>query len=84
MYRRIIRKRAGIGRTRVTDFAEEGVFFKTSAYAHVRNFAKKGYVFVPRYGGENLLTIHEISAALTSSDSGSDWASEFAAAAWCR
>ena len=32
-------------------------------------------------GGENPLTIHEISAALTPSDSRSDWASESAAAA---
>ena len=31
-------------------------------------------------GGENSLTIHEIYAALTPSDSRSDWASEFAAA----
>ena len=51
MHRRIIRKRAGIGRTRVTDFAEEGVFFKTSAYAHVRNFAKeKGTFLYPGMG----------------------------------
>ena len=31
-------------------------------------------------GGENPLTIHNISAALTSGDSRSDWASESAAA----
>ena len=31
-------------------------------------------------GGENPLTIHEIYAALTPSDSRSDWASESAAA----
>ena len=31
-------------------------------------------------GAENPLTIHEIYAALTPSDSRSDWASEFAAA----
>ena len=31
-------------------------------------------------GGENPLTIHEISAALTPSDSRSDWATECAAA----
>ena len=31
-------------------------------------------------GGENPLTIHQISAALTPSDSRSDWASESAAA----
>ena len=34
-------------------------------------------------GGENFLTIHEIYAALTPSDSRSDWASEFAAATSC-
>ena len=44
------------GRTRVTYFAEEGVW------------------------GPKSLTIHEIYAALTPSDSRSDWASEFAAA----
>ena len=31
-------------------------------------------------GGENPLTIHKISAALTSSDSQSDWASKSTAA----
>ena len=31
-------------------------------------------------GGENPLTIHEISAALTPNDSRSDWASETTAA----
>ena len=31
-------------------------------------------------GGENPLTIHEVYAALTSSDSRSNWASEFVAA----
>ena len=31
-------------------------------------------------GGENLLTIHKVSAALTPSDSRNDWASESAAA----
>ena len=36
------------------------------------------------YGGQNPLTIHEIYAALTPSDSRSDWASEFAAATCCR
>ena len=35
-------------------------------------------------GGENSLTIHEIYAALTPSDSRSDWASEFADATCCR
>ena len=54
---------------------------------HVRDFVKEGYLFVPRYevwGGENSLTIHEIYAALTPSDSRSDWASEFADATCCR
>ena len=56
---------------------------------HVRYFVKEGYTFVLRYevgggGGENPLTIHEIYAALTPSDSRSDWASEFAAATCCR
>ena len=54
---------------------------------HVRDFVKVTYFFVPRYivwGGENPLTIHEIYAALTLSDSRSDWASEFAAATCCR
>ena len=44
-------------------FADEGVFFKTSAYPL---FVKERFFFVPRYevwGGENPLTIHEISAA---------------------
>ena len=35
------------GRTLVTYFAEEGVFFKTSP--HVRDFVKEGYFLVPRY-----------------------------------
>ena len=52
---------------------------------NVRDFVREGYFFVPRYevwgaGGENTLTIHEITAALTPSDSRSDLASEFAAA----
>ena len=53
---------------------------------HVRDFVKEGNFFVLRYevwgggGGENPLTAHEIYAALTPSDSLSDWASEFAAA----
>ena len=33
-----------------------------------------------KYGGQNPLTVHEIYAALTPSDSGSDWASESAVA----
>ena len=62
----------------------EGSFIRPP---HVRDFVKEGYFFVPRYevwGGENPLTIHEIYAALTPSDSRSDWASEFAAATCCR
>ena len=43
---------------------------------HVRDFVKEG----TKYGGQNPLTIHEIYAALTPSDSRTDWASEFAAA----
>ena len=46
-------------------------------------------LFVPKYevgggGRENPLTIHKIYAALTPSDSRSDWAFEFAAASCCR
>ena len=57
---------------------------------HVRDFVKEGYFFVSRYevwgggGGENPLTIHEIYAALTPSDSQRDWASEFDAVTCCR
>ena len=59
---------------------KKGSFLKPP---HVRDFAKEGYFFVPRYevwGGENPIRIHEIYAALTPSDSRSDLASEFAAA----
>ena len=44
---------------------------------HVRDFVKEGYFLYPgtKYGGQNPLTIHEIYAALTPSDSRSDWAS---------
>ena len=35
------------GRTRVTYFAEEGVFFLRPP--HVRDVVKEGYFFVPRY-----------------------------------
>ena len=58
------------GRTRVTYFAAEGVFFLRPP--QVRDFVKNGYFFVPRYEvyrGQNPLTIHEIYAALTPSDS---------------
>ena len=34
------------GCTRVTYFAEEGVFLRPP---HVRDFVKEGYLFVPRY-----------------------------------
>ena len=64
------------GRTRVTYFAEEGVFFKTSACQRFCNRRVRSMVG----GGENPLTIHEIYAALTPSHSRGDWASEFAAA----
>ena len=67
-------------RTRVTYFADEGVLFKTSACPR---FVKEGYFFVPRYevwGGENPLTIHEISTARTPNDSRSNLASKSAAA----
>ena len=54
---------------------------------HVRDFVIEWYFFAPMYrvggggeGVENPLTIHEVYAALTSSDSQSNWASEFAAA----
>ena len=65
------------GRTRVTYFAEEDL--RMSAILQM-----KGTFLYPvtKYGGggENPLTIHEIYAALTPSDSRSDLASEFAAA----
>ena len=67
------------GRTCVTYFAEEGVFLTL----RISRFVKEGYLFVPRYiiwGVGNPLTIHQISAALTPSDSRSDWDSESAAA----
>ena len=60
--------------------AEEGVFFKTSACPR---FYKRRVLFctkVRSMWGENPLTIHEIYAALTPSDSQSDSASESAAA----
>ena len=74
----------GGGRSRVTYFAEDGVFFKTSACPR---FCKRRVLFctqVQSMGGENPLTIHEIYTALTPSDSLCDWASEFAAATCCR
>ena len=67
------------GRTPFSHFAEEGVLFKTSACPR---FCKRRVLFctqVRSMEGENPLTIHEIYAALTPSDSQSDWASEFAA-----
>ena len=44
---------------------------------YVRDFVKEGYFFAPWYEvwGGNPITIHEIYAALTPSDSRSDWAS---------
>ena len=62
----------------------EGVFFLRPP--HVRDFVKEGFFLYPgtKYGGQNPLTIHEIYAALTPSDSRSDWASEFAATTRCR
>ena len=68
------------GRTRVTYFVEEGVFFKTSACPR---FCKRKITFCTQaqsMGCENPLTIHEISAALGPGDSRSDWASESATA----
>ena len=65
---------------RVTYFAEEGVFFKTSACPR---FCKRRVLFctkVRSMGGENPPTIPELYAALTPRDSRIDWASEFAAA----
>ena len=60
-----------------------GIFLRPS---HVRDLVKEGYFFVPRYEvwGSKSLTIHEIYAALTPSDSRSDWASESVAATCCR
>ena len=72
------------GRTRVTYFAEEGVFFKISTCPR---FWKRRVLFLypgTKYGGQNPLTIHETYAALTPSDSRSIWAFEFAAATCCR
>ena len=65
------------GRTRVTYFAEEGVFFKTSACPR---FLKEGYFFVRNMAGENPLTIHEIYTALAPGHSRNEWASKSAAA----
>ena len=64
--------RGGGGGTRVTYFAVEGVLFKTSACPR---FCKRRVLIstqVRSMGGENPLTIHEIYAALTPSDSRSD------------
>ena len=59
---------------------KKGSFLRPSACPR---FVKEGYFFVSRYEvwGENPFTNHEISAALTPSDSRSDWASESAATA---
>ena len=74
--------RGGGGRTRVMYFAEEGVFFKTSACLRS---CKRRVLFSAQVrsmggGGENPLTIQEIYAALTPSDSRSDLASKAAVA----
>ena len=60
----------------------KGSFFKTSACPR---FCKRRVLFVPRceVWGSNPLTIHETYAALTPSDSRSDWASESAGATCC-
>ena len=72
------------GRTSVTYFAEEGVFFRDLRMSAI--LLKKGTFLYPgtKYGGQNPLTIHEIYAVQTPSDSRSDWASEFAVATCCR
>ena len=72
------------GRTLVTYFAEEGVFFEDLRMSAI--LKKKGTFLYARtkYGGQNLLTIHETYTALTPSDSRSIWASEFVAATCCR
>ena len=67
-------------RTRVTYFAEEGVFFKTSASPRVCKRRVLLRTQVRSMGGENALTIHEPYAALTPSDSRSDWAPDSAVA----
>ena len=54
---------------------KNGSFFKTSACLRI---CKRRVLFLypgTKYGGQNPLTIHEIYAALTQSDSRSDWAS---------
>ena len=60
------------GRTFVTYFAEEGVFFSDLRMSAI--LQKKGTFLYPgtKYGGQNPLTIHEIYAALTASDSRSN------------
>ena len=72
------------GRTLVTYFAEEGVFFWRPP--HVRDFVKEGYFFVPRYEvwGSKSPYNPQNTAALTPSDSRGIWASEFAAPTCCR
>ena len=56
---------------------KKGSFFRPPQF---HDFVKEGYFFctqVRSMGGKNPLTIHEIYAALTSSDSLSYWASEY-------
>ena len=58
---------------------KKGAFFKTLACPR---FCKRRVLFLypgTKYGGQNPLTIHEIYAALTLSDSEKSRASEFAA-----
>ena len=66
------------GRTRITYFAEEGVFFKT----HVHDLYKKctTCILYPRMNYGGCKDPHIISAALMPSDFRSDRASESAAA----
>ena len=46
---------------------------------HVRDFVKEGYLFVPRYEVWGVKSTYKTYAALTPSDSRSDWAYESAA-----
>ena len=62
------------GRTPVTYFAEEGSFFRPAC----PRFCKKRVLLLLSMGGRK--SPYKVSAALTPSDSRSDWASESAAA----
>ena len=62
------------------------IFCERSNWVDPRGFCKRRVLvctLIRSMGGENPLTIHEISAALTPSDSRSDWASESAAVSYC-